>query len=136
MDEDAELRLINARKMADLKRRIEVAQAPKPEKAPEKSSREIVMSKLYDRGDEVLNAAYSQYPKETETIVDHLAKYLKRTPGTEGISGGELKEVFRMLGVRVSLNTSIKVQEKGKFVDLVDKFRLKKEGDDGEELDA
>jgi hypothetical protein len=127
LEEDSELSRINARKMAELKKRIEIATAPKPVKPQEKSSREIVNSKLYDRGDEVLDAAYSYYPKETPVVVDHLANYLRQNPGTEKISGGELLSIFRTIGLRFSLKTSIKVQERGKFVDLADKFKIKRE---------
>jgi hypothetical protein len=59
--------------------------------------------------------------------VDYLAKYIKEHKETEKISGGELLEVFRSLGLRFSLKTSIKVQEKGKFIDLKDKFKFNKE---------
>ncbi|MDA4135335.1 MAG: double-stranded DNA-binding protein [Thaumarchaeota archaeon] len=124
MEEDAELRRINAKKMALLRRRVEIATAPKPQ---EKPNREVVLGTLYDRGDEVLEAAYSYYPKETPIVVDYLAKYIKEHKETEKISGGELLEVFRSLGLRFSLKTSIKVQEKGKFVDLKDKFKFNKE---------
>jgi DNA-binding TFAR19-related protein (PDSD5 family) len=127
LEDDSELSRINARKMAELKRRIEIATAPKPVKPKEKSNNELVMEKLYDRGEEVLSTAYSYYPKETQIVVDHLATYLRANPKTEKISGGELLEVFRTIGLRFSLKTSIKVQEKGKFVDLADKFKLKKE---------
>ncbi|MDG6925214.1 MAG: double-stranded DNA-binding protein [Nitrososphaerota archaeon] len=130
MSEDSELERINARKLADLKRRIELASAPKPEKPVEKSSREVLLSRLYDRGDEVLDAAYAHYPKEAPIVVDQLAKFLKQNPKTEMISGGELLEIFRAIGLRFSLKTSIKVQERGKFVDLADKFKLKKEEDE------
>ena len=124
MEEDVELRRINARKMALLKKRVELATAPKPQ---EKTNREIVIATLYDRGDEVLETAYSYYPKETPIVVDYLAKYIKEHNDTEKISGGELLAVFRSLGLRFSLKTSIKVQEKGKFVDLKDKFKFNKE---------
>ncbi len=124
MEDDAELRMINARKMAQLKRRVERATAPKPQ---EKSSREVVLENLYDRGDEVLEAAYSYYPKEAPVVVDYLAKYLKEHKDGGKISGGELMEVFRSLGLRFSLKTSIKVEERGKFVDLKDKFKFNKE---------
>jgi hypothetical protein len=123
LEEDAELRIINARKMAQLKRRVEQASAPKPK---EKTNKEIVMESLYDRGDEVLETAYSYYPKETGVVVDYLAKYLKESKEQEKISGGELLQVFRSLGLRFSLNTSIKIQERGKFVDLKDKFKFNK----------
>ncbi|MGA2199696.1 MAG: hypothetical protein ABSG45_07130 [Nitrososphaerales archaeon] len=124
MEDDAELRRINARKMAQLKRRVELASAPKPR---EKTSREVVNENLYDRGDEVLQAAYSYYPKEAPVVVDYLAKYIKEHKDTEKISGGELLQLFRSLGLRFSLKTSIKVQERGKFVDLKDKFKFNKE---------
>lgn len=124
MEDDAELRMINARKMAQLKKRVELANAPKPK---EKTAKDIVLESLYDRGDEVLQAAYSYYPKEAQIIVDYLAKYLQEHKETERISGGELLQVFRSLGLRVSLKTSIKVEEKGKFVDLKDKFKFNKE---------
>ena len=123
MEDDAELRMINARKMAQLRRRVEQATAPKPK---ERSNKEVVLESLYDRGDEVLETAYSYYPKETAIIVDYLAKYLKESKEKERISGGELMQVFRSLGLRFSLRTSIKVQEKGKFVDLKDKFKFNK----------
>ncbi len=90
------------------------------------------MEKLYDRGDEVLEAAYSHYPTQTPVVVDHLATYLKQNPTTEKISGGELLQIFRTLGLRFSLKTSIKVQERGKFVDLAEKFKLKREEDESE----
>ncbi|MGA2664324.1 MAG: hypothetical protein ABSF83_05210 [Nitrososphaerales archaeon] len=124
MEDDAELRAINARKMAQLKRRVEIASAPKPQV---KTNREIVLENLYDRGDEVLETAYSYFPKETPIVVDYLAKYIKEHKDAEKISGGELLQVFRTLGLRFSLKTSIRVQEKGKFVDLKDKFKFNRE---------
>jgi DNA-binding TFAR19-related protein (PDSD5 family) len=124
LEDDAELRRINARKMAQLKRRVELASAPRPQ---EKTNREVVIENLYDRGDEVLQAAYSYYPKEAPVVVDYLAKYIKEHKDTEKISGGELLQLFRSLGLRFSLKTSIKVQERGKFVDLKDKFKFNKE---------
>jgi hypothetical protein len=124
LEDDAELRMINARKMAQLKKRVELASAPKPK---EKTNREFVMENLFDRGDEVLQTAYSYYPKETDVIVDYLAKYLKEHADNDKISGGELLQVFRSLGLRFSLKTSIKVQERGKFVDLKDKFKFNRD---------
>jgi DNA-binding TFAR19-related protein (PDSD5 family) len=134
LEEDLELNRINARQLAEIKRRIELAAAAAPKTASpqEKSNKDIVMEKLYDRGDEVLETAYSYYPKQAPVVVDQLASYLRKNPKTERISGGELLEIFRSLGLRFSLKTSIKVQERGKFVDLADKFKLNKE-EEGEE---
>ena len=126
MDEDAELNLINARKLAELKRKALTA----PQKAkeappkPTKTNKEIVLESLYDRGDEVLETAYQSYPGQTEIIVGQLARLLVQNGMRERISGGELYQLFRNLGLRFSLKTTIKVQDKGKFVDLKDKLKM------------
>src|SRR5438067_372507 len=72
LEEDRDLRLITARKMAELRRRMGQAAAaaaapPKGEQPQnEKSEKEIVLGMLYDRGDEVLEAAMARYPTETK----------------------------------------------------------------------
>jgi len=134
LDEDAELGLINARKLAELKRRAERASAAASLSAAAatpktaKSSKDVVLDALYDRGDEVLQAAYQAYPRQTEVVVDQLARLLKQTGARERISGGELYQLFRNLGLRFALKTTIKVQDKGRFVDLKDKLKMDMEG--------
>ncbi len=127
MDEDAELNLINARKLAELKKRASAASAlsasPPPAKTV-KSDKDVLLEVLYDRGDEVLQAAYQAYPRQTEIVVAQLARLLKQNGMRERISGGELYQLFRNLGLRFSLKTTIKIQEKGKFVDLKDKLKM------------
>jgi DNA-binding TFAR19-related protein (PDSD5 family) len=134
LDEDTELNIINARKLAEMKKRAEMASAasakasaPMPPKAG-KTSKEILMEVLYDRGDEVLEYAYQAYPKQTEIVVQQLARLLMQNGMRERISGGELYQLFRSLGLRFSLKTTIKVEEKGKFVDLKDKLKMDMEG--------
>jgi len=130
LDEDTELNLINARKLAELRKRAERASAASALSAaartpkPEKSDRDVVLDALYDRGDEVLQTAFQAYPRQTEMVVGQLASLLKRSGGRERISGGELYQLFRNLGLRFSLKTTIKVQDKGKFVDLKDKLKM------------
>ncbi len=130
MDEDQELKMITARKLAELKKRAERASAAASLSAaapgtpkPQKSSREVVLEALYDRGDEVLQTAYQAYPRQTEVIVEQLARLLKQAGARERISGGELYALFRNLGLRFSLKTTIKVQDKGRFVDLKEKLK-------------
>ena len=130
LDEDAELNSINARKLAELKRRAQMASAASalaktaaPPK-PAKSSRDILLDALYDRGDEVLETAYQTYPRQTAIVVDQLARLLVQNGSREKISGGELYQLFRNLGLRFSLKTTIKVQDKGRFVDLKDKLKM------------
>jgi DNA-binding TFAR19-related protein (PDSD5 family) len=118
MEEDVELKLLEQRKLEAMRRRLKAAA---PTKA-EKTDREVVEEVLYDRGDEVLEAAYSFYPKETERLVDELAGMVRDGRFTDRIAGGELLSIFRQLGLRFRLKTSIKVQDRGKLVDLSEKL--------------
>ena len=120
MEEDADLKLLERRKLEAMRRRLKAAA---PSKA-EKTDREVVEGILYDRGDEVLETAYQSYPKQTQVIVDQLARLLIQNGMREKISGGELYSLFRSLGLRFSLRTTIKVQDKGKLVDLKDKLKM------------
>jgi len=128
LDEDAELNMINARKLAELKKRASMASAALSASAtpakPAKSDRDVLLEVLYDRGDEVLQTAYQAYPRQTEIVVAQLARLLKQNGMREKISGGELYQLFRNLGLRFSLKTTIKVQDKGRFVDLKDKLKM------------
>lgn len=125
LEEDAELRLINARKMAELKRRAMMSAAAKEEKPPVKtvSNKELVFSMLYDRGDEVMEVALERYPRETSQIIDELARMIREKRIVDRISGGDLLRTFRQIGMRVSLKNTIRVEEHGRFIDLADKFR-------------
>lgn len=122
MEEDADLRLLEQRKMEAMRRRLRAA-APTEKK--EKSDREVLQTMLYDRGAEVLEAAYQFYPRETESLVGELAGMVRDGRLRDKISGGELLSVFRQVGLRFRLETSIKVEDKGKFVDISEKFRKK-----------
>ena len=124
MEEDADLKLIERRKMEEMRRRLKASPQPQTPKT-EKSDRETVIGALYDRGDEVLETAYSYYPKETERLVKELAAMVRSGRVVDPISGGELYSIFRQLGLRFKLNTSIKVQDRGKLVDLSEKLARK-----------
>jgi len=128
MEEDTELKLITQRKLAQMKRMAATTSA-KPQKA-EKTDRQVVAKMLVDRGDEVLEAAYSYYPNETDRIVRELSRLIREGKFNEKISGGELYSLFRNLGLRFKLNTSMKVEEKGRLIDIGEKFRLKREGEE------
>lgn len=124
MDEDTELKLLERRKMEEMRRRLKSA-APVTK---EKSDRVLVEGMLYDRGDEVLDAAYSFYPDDTQRIVKELAGMIRSGKLAGKVAGGELLSVFRQLGLRFSLKTSIRVQDKGKLVELSEKLSRKDEG--------
>lgn len=124
MEEDADIKLLEQRKLEAMRRRLKAAA---PQAKTVKTDRQVVEEMLYDRGDEVLEAAYSFYPKETERLVRELAGMIRDGRLTEKVAGGELLSIFRQLGLRFRLSTSIKVMDQGKLVDLSEKLGRKDE---------
>jgi DNA-binding TFAR19-related protein (PDSD5 family) len=124
MEEDADLKLLEQRKLEEIRRRLKAAA---PQAKQEKTDRQVVEEMLYDRGDEVLEAAYSFYPEETGKLVKELAGMIKGGRLKEKVAGGELLSIFRELGLRFRLKTSIRVMDQGKLVDLSEKLGRKKD---------
>jgi DNA-binding TFAR19-related protein (PDSD5 family) len=122
LEDDVELKLIERRKLNQLLKKIKLESTKK-----EKTDREIVEDFLYDRGKEVLDAAYRYFPNETEQIVKKIAELIREGKIKDKISGGELYSFFRQIGLRFSLETSIKIQERGKLIDLSEKLRERRE---------
>ena len=128
MPDDPDIEIIKARKLKELREKaaaMERAKANQPQK--QKSPREIVSSYLYDRGDEVLNLAYAQFPIQTEAIIARIAELMQSGEITSRISGGELLALFRSVGLNVRVNTTIKVEDHGKFVSFSDKLKQNEE---------
>ena len=124
MEEDADLKLLERRKLEEMKKRLRAAA---PQAGLGKTDRQVVEEMLYDRGDEVLDAAYSFYPEETGRLVKELAAMVRDGRLKEKVAGGELLSIFRELGLRFRLKTSIRVMDQGKLVDLSEKLGRKKE---------
>ena len=116
-DYDPDLDIIRARKLRELKRKIE------SEKPKVKTERDILVEYLVDRGIEVLAAAEYQYPEETALVVTKIVEVIKKGELKENISGGTLLSLFRSLGLRVRMDTKISVEEHGRFVSLTDKLK-------------
>ena len=71
----------------------------------------------------MLNLAYAQYPAQTEPIVTRVAELIQAGEITGRISGGELLALFRSVGLNIRVNTSIKVEDKGKLISFSDKLK-------------
>ena len=134
--DDPEIDIINARKLRDLREKAAALERAKanqqhsssPTSRP-KSSREILSPYLYDRADEVLDLAYGQYPVQTEAIVTRIARLISAGEITSRISGGELLMLFRSVGLKIRVNTTIKVEDNGKFVSFSDKLKNQQKKD-------
>jgi DNA-binding TFAR19-related protein (PDSD5 family) len=127
-DDDPEIDIINARKLRELREKaaaMEKAKVNQQQQQP-KSSREIVSAYLYDRADQVLDLAYGQYPSQTEAIVTRIARLILAGEITSRISGGELLALFRAVGLNIRVNTTIKVEDKGKLISFSEKLKQQK----------
>jgi DNA-binding TFAR19-related protein (PDSD5 family) len=135
-EEDPDIAIIKARKMKELREqatalenaRIKKQQQQEQMLRPKKTDREIISGYLYDRGEEVLKLAESQFPLQTKSIVSGLVGLIKVGELKQNISGGELLALFRSVGINVRINTSIKIEDHGKLVSFSDK--LKQENED------
>jgi DNA-binding TFAR19-related protein (PDSD5 family) len=130
--DDPDIEIIKARKLKEMKKKaaaLERAktssqqQPPPPPPQRQRTARDIVNGYLYDRGDEVLSLAYAQYPAQTEAIVAKIAELILTGEISSRISGGELLSLFRSVGLNVRVNTTIKVEDKGKFISFADKLK-------------
>jgi DNA-binding TFAR19-related protein (PDSD5 family) len=125
--EDPDIDIINARKLRELRERAAAMEKAKAnqqqQQPPPKSPREIVSAYLYDRADEVLDLAYGQYPAQTEAIVTRIARLILAGEIASKISGGELLMLFRSVGLNIRVNTTIKVEDNGKFVSFSEKLK-------------
>jgi len=124
MDDDLELDMIMARKRRELLAMAAHREGEKGTTAPPAEDPvDVLRGALADRGDEVLNAALSQHPKETRRIAGRLAGLIKGGAVSGKITGEQLLWLFRQLGLNVRLDTKIYVEQDGRFVPLMDAMK-------------
>jgi DNA-binding TFAR19-related protein (PDSD5 family) len=125
--DDPDIDIINARKLRELREKAAAMEKAKVNQQQQpKSSREILSAYLYDRADQVLDLAYGQYPSQTEAIVTRIARLILAGEITSRISGGELLALFRAVGLNIRINTTIKVEDKGKLISFSEKLKQQK----------
>lgn len=134
MNEDPDIEILKARKMQELMKRMREQKQKNNdtkvnEKKSELSQRKIFLSYLYDRGDEVLTLAESQFPIETKAIINRIIELVNSGEIRSKISGGELLALFRSIGLNIKVNTTIKIEEHGKYVSFAEKLKSNQEND-------
>ena len=133
MGEDPDIEILKAKKMQEMMQRLRKHKKDSIEKNNIKrkpSEREILLSYLYDRGDEVLNLAEFQFPTETRAITNRIVELINTGEINRKISGGELLSLFRSLGLNIRINTTIKIEDHGKYVSFAEKLKQNKETND------
>lgn len=121
--EDRELELLRRRKLLEMRRLLEAKrrEAEKPQKRP--NPREILSRHFVGRAWEVMRAARLQYPQVAEYVERELAKLIMEGKIKGKITGEELYGLFYRLGLKVRLQTRIRIIEDGRTKSLHEKIR-------------
>lgn len=126
-EEDPELAIIKARKMKELKEKAAMIEKIKEDETKTNMAKiddkEILLKYLYDRGDEVLQLAELQYPVQTRVIVKRIVDLIRSGEIDSLISGGELLAIFRSVGLRIRVDTNIRIEDHGKFISFGEKLK-------------
>ena len=125
MSDDIDIEILKAKKMKEIIERMAKQKKENELKKDKKivTENEIMLSYLYDRGNEVLALAESQFPTQTSIIIKKIVELIKIGEIRNKISGGELLSLFRSLGLNIKVNTTIKIEEHGKYVSFADKLK-------------
>ena len=135
-DEDKELEILKAKRLAEMQKNISMQekqkeiQQLKTSQKTQYNPRDLVIKKLGYRGTEVLQNAESQFPKDVQIVVKRLGELITSGEFNEILDGGKLLELFRSLGINVRMQNKINVEQDGKFVSITDKFKQKSESSD------
>jgi DNA-binding TFAR19-related protein (PDSD5 family) len=134
MADDSEIDLLKRRKLLEMRRRLllERAEARK-EEAQEKQApgeekeklepKAILKKRFVGRAWEVWSAAEAQYPGVTEQMVGALASLIEAGRLAGPITGEQLYAFFRRLGLRVRLETKIRIYESVELKTIADKMK-------------
>ena len=123
-DEDNELEQLKKKRLAEMEKNLALKnkQEQPTEQQKEPTAREILVKRLGYRGLEVLQNAESQFPSDTNIVVEKLGELLNSGEINEEIDGGKLLVLFRSVGINVRMENKINVEQDGKFVSLSDKL--------------
>ncbi|MGH1522067.1 MAG: DNA-binding protein [Nitrosopumilus sp.] len=127
-EDDLELERLKAKRLAEMQKNLSSKQKvnntpeqPEPAKSVTKP-RDLLIEKLGFRGLEVLENAESQFPNETNVVIEKLSELITNGEINETLDGGKLLTLFRSIGINVRMATKINVEKDGKFISLSDKL--------------
>lgn len=120
MVEDDELDILLEKRLSEMKRRL---RSPPPKPQGETPSVDVLKGVFEGRAWEVLSAARHQYPQEARQVEKALSQAVSTGALRGKVRGEDLYHLFRSLGVRVKLRTSIRVLKGGKLQSLAEMLK-------------
>jgi hypothetical protein len=67
--------------------------------------------------------ADSQFPVQTGIVVKRIVELIKSGEIDSLISGGELLAIFRSVGLRIRVDTNIRIEDHGKYISFGEKLK-------------
>ena len=127
-DEDKELELLKAKRLAEMQKNLSIQDQSSENKTeesqkPKLSLRDYVVNNLGHRGMEVLQNAEYQFPNESKIIIEKLGELISSGDINETLDGGKLLVLFRSVGLSIRMENKINVEKDGKFISIADKFK-------------
>lgn len=126
MSDDTNLELLKRRKLLEMQKRMLLKknfELMKKEAEKPEDPQQILSSAFVGRGLEVWTAAEHQFPLITQKIMPELVSLITTGKLKTKITGEQLYWLFSSLGLRIRLNTKIRISEKGKLKTIADKMR-------------
>ncbi|MEM3492338.1 MAG: DNA-binding protein [Nitrososphaerota archaeon] len=117
-DEDISLRMLRLKKLRKMMAEASQRAGPEVQKPQEEPASSKLLKHLADRGDEVLEAAKELNPELTEQVSRVLLKAIEEGKVRPPITGGELLQLFRRLGLDIHISTRVAVYKKGETREL------------------
>ena len=128
-EEDKELEILKAKRLAEMQKNLSFQEKQKESEqksdiaTEQVTSRDYVVKNLGYRGMEVLQNAESQFPNEAKIIIEKLGELIASGDINEILDGGKLLVLFRSVGLSIRMENKINVEKDGKFISIADKFK-------------
>lgn len=132
MSTDSQLDLLKRKRLLEMRRHLLEQQAKEKAKADEKTSKEqketvdpetILKSIFIGRGWEVWEAARRQHPKTSGEVGRAIVTAHQSGRLKEKISGEQLFWLFQRIGLRIRLETHIRILESGEAKSIAQKLK-------------
>lgn len=129
MSEDDELSHLKHKRMLEMRRYYLEKQRDKVDTGTSKKIEEnisperILKDMLIDRAEEVWEAAKNQYPQVSEQVGNAIVSAKQSGKLKEKITGEQLLWLFERIGLRVRLQTRIRIVESGEIKSIAQKLK-------------
>ena len=130
MSEDKELERLKRKKLIELQKRFlkdkaAEAQKEKLEESKKRDPKEVLKGIFHDNAWVVWQAAEKQHPQAAIEVAKSLGTLVESGKLREKVTGEQLYSLFMRLGLRIRMETKIRIFEGGELKTVAEKLREK-----------